>query len=106
MVVIDVAPERGHRSEIIHSRDRIEFVVVAVRAIDRQPHEPLERRPDHVVHVVVSIRWIVLLAEPDPRTDSIEGGCSQAVISRLIELIAGELLDDELVIWLVLIESL
>src|SRR6202035_2849518 len=40
------------------------------------------------------------------RTNPIKRCCSQAVIGGMIQLIASQLLDDELIVWLVLVEGL
>ena len=106
MIVIHVAEDHRHRAVIIHARDRIELVIVATSAVDREPHEALERRADHVVQIFVTVVGIVLLAKAHTRADAIVGRRDQAVVVPVVEFVAGELLDDEPVVGLVLVECL
>src|SRR2546426_4484992 len=81
-------------------------MVMTTRAVHGEPHKTLEGRADHVVEVLVAIERIILLAEPDARAYAVEGSGGHAVVGWVIELVGGELLDDELVVRLVVIQGL
>ena len=101
-----VSKEHSDRTVVVHAGDRIKLVVVAAGAVDRQAHEALERRPDHVVQIVVAIVRVGLLAESHSRPEPVKGGSSETIVGRLVKLVAGNLLDEELVVGLVLVQRL
>ncbi len=106
LVVIYIAPESRNGLEVIQARDGIEFMIVAARAVNREALEALDGRAHHVVHVVVAVRRVIRFAEANSRTYAVIRGRNQAVGSRLVQLIASQLLDDELVVGLVFVEGL
>ena len=65
LVDLDVAEQRRLQLVVILLRDRVEFVIVAARALHGQPEDAAAERSDHVVQVFVAVLRIVFLAEAD-----------------------------------------
>ena len=103
---LDVAEDRRLERVVVLLRDRIELVVVAARAIDGEAERPLADRAEDLVEVVVAPLRIVLLAEQHARAHAQEAGRDEAVVGLAVHLVAGNLLDEEPVVRLVVVERL
>src|SRR5690348_10712895 len=79
---------------------------MAARAVHRQTQKSLSRGPYHVVQIVVAIFGVIRFSKTNARPDCTECRGGQTVIGDLIELIARELLNDKLIVWLVFVEGL
>ena len=101
-VRLDVA-EEGGQPVIVFLRNRVEHVVVTAGTAHRQPQEGGARRADHLVDFVPSGRRLVVRLVV-PNSQSIKAGGDDRFGRRLVELVAGQLLDDEAVVGLVGIE--
>src|SRR5262245_64425019 len=106
MVIIYIAEDHRHRPVVIHSRNRIELVIVTAGTVDRKPHEALKSGADHIVQVFIPVVRIIFLPVTNPRPDSIIGSGDQTIVVSIIEFITGKLLDNETVIGLVLVKGL
>ena len=102
----DIAEQRRLELVVVLLRNRIELVVVAPRAVDRQPERAFADRADDLVEVVVAPLGVVLLAEQDARSHAEKAGGDQAVVGPAVHLVAGDLLDQKPVVRLVLVERL
>ena len=98
----DVVEER-EQAVVIPLQDRIDLVVVAPGAVDRQAKKHLPRGRDDVVEPVVAKLFAVgrLVV---PHTQPVVAGGDQSVIGRVGEFIAGELFGHELVVRLVVVQ--
>ena len=81
-------------------------MIVAAGAADCEPQKRAAGGADQIVKVIVAIVRILLLPEQDAWRDAVEAGSNQAVISHLVELVARELLQNELRVRLVGVERL
>ena len=99
--------EKGRQhTVVVMLEDRVKLVIVAPRAVYRQAHESAARSADHVVEIVVAVLRIVLLAKPDRRPDAVESGGNQRLVRNFIQLVSRQLFKNELVVRLVVVESL
>ena len=84
--------------------ERIDLVLVATGAIQRQREKRLARGGDDVVEAVVAclqrITWLVV-----PDAEAVVAGGDERLGRDAIELVAGELLAEERVVWLVAVEG-
>ena len=103
---LDVAEDRRLQRVVVLLPDRIELVVVAARAADRQSQRALADHADDVVEVVETPLGVVLLAEQHPRPGAQEAGGDLAVVGLAVHLVAGDLLDEEPVVGHVGVERL
>ena len=97
---------RIHRV-IILRRERIEFVVVAARAAERDAKESLTRRADHFIERVradLRCRDGILVADIVVRPRNEKRGADFRVRLIFPDHIAGEMLADELIERLVVVE--
>ena len=79
-------------------------MIMATSTVDGEPHEALGRCADEIVQIFVTVVGVVLLSKANTRSDAIEGGSDKTVVVRVVEFVAGELLDNEAVVRLVLVE--
>ncbi len=79
MIHFDVAEKRRLHAVVIALRDGIELVVVAARALHREPEHAAPDGPDHVVQIVEPILGIVLFAEADLGVVAQEARRDQAI---------------------------
>ena len=79
-------------------------MVVAARAVDRQPQEAPSGRGNEIVQILVPPLRVVLLAKGHPRAGAQEAGRNQGFLGLPFELVAGDLLLQERVVGFVLIE--
>src|SRR6185312_13778772 len=93
-----------HEAVVIALRNRIELVIVAARALDREAEQAAAGRRDQIVEVLVAAFRVVLLAERDARSRAQEAGRDERLVAPGLELVAGELFLEELVVRLVLVE--
>ena len=105
MIVFHKAVEDADRFVIVFPGDRIELVVVAARAVDGEGLKTLIGGPNDVVQIIEPVVGVFEIAVQYtwPETDETRG--CQAFKGGLIQLVAGNLLHDELVIGLVLVEG-
>ncbi len=97
-----IVEEREERV-VVALADRIDLVVVATGAVDRQPEEHLPRRGDKVIQLVVPRELPVSrLVVPDPKP--VVTCCDARLVIGIRQLIAGELLPYEAVEGLVGVE--
>ena len=95
--------EKCQGAVVVLGRDRVDLMVVAPTAIDRQTQKALPDGREDIVEAFVdgklSIGWFVV---PDPQP--IEAGRNQGVSRDFREFVTGELFGQELVVGLVLVE--
>ena len=91
---------------VVRLGNRVELVVVAARALQREAEHSLRGRGDHVVEVVEAVLGVVLLAKLDPRSGAQEPSRCLRVESDPVQLVAGELLHEEHVVGRVPVEGL
>ena len=103
---LDVAEQRCLEPVVVLLRNRIELVVVAAGAVDRQPERAFANRADDLVEIVVPPLRVVLLAKQHARTHAQKSGGDEAVVGSAVHLVAGDLLDQEAVVRLVVVERL
>ena len=101
---LDVAEDRRLERVVVLLPDRIELVVVAARAVDRQAQRALADRPENLVEIVVAALGIVLLAEQHARPGAQESGGDEAVFGLAVHLVAGNLFGQEDVVRFVGVE--
>ena len=99
----DVTEKRQHRI-VVPLRNRIDLMIVAARAANRHPKERLAHRPQYVVEIFVSCQFAIsrLII---PNSQTIKTSRSDAISITVRQEVAGQLLLDEAVVWLVLIEG-
>ena len=88
--------EDGAHGVVVRVRERVVFVVVAFRAVQREAEERLARVLHHVVHPRRAVEEVVV-----PREEA--GGAERGRVGGR-EFVAGELLDDHAVVTLVGVE--
>ena len=101
---LDPSVDRGRETVVVVLPDRIELVVVATGAVDREAHHASAERGDQIVDVVPAALRVVLLAEQHARSHAKEAGRDQCFLRLPIHLVAGDLFCEEQVVRLVLIE--
>src|SRR5204863_5583416 len=98
-VVLHAVKER-EQLVIVALRKRVELVVVAAGTVDGQAEKRLAGRGENVVQaVVIGEQRIGRLVVP--QTEAVIAGRDDGVGGDLIQLVAGELLADELIVGLV-----
>src|SRR5262249_23468713 len=101
-VVVDVVKE-GQQAIVVLLRDRVDLVIMAAGAVERQAKEHLAgRRHDVVQSLITGLLGVGRLVVPDAQ--AIVAGCNQGVGPVAGQLVASQLLADKLVIGLVLVE--
>ena len=105
MVDLDVAEDRRLHAVVVLLQDRVELVVVAPGAVHGHAEDAAAQGPQHVVQVVVPPLGVVLLAEVDPGARPQEPGGDAGLVGDVVELVAGDLLAQELVVGLVVVEG-
>ncbi len=104
---------REHRLKtvVILLRDRVELVVVALRAMDRQPHERADGVRDKVVAVEVASDFTVDfrfgyldVSDEVPRTGRKEPECFDSVHRARVQHVARDLFGDEPAVGLVRVQ--
>ena len=103
---LHVAEDRRFERVVVLLRNRIELVIVAACAVDGQPQRAFPDRADDFVEVVVAALRVVFLAEQHARAHAEEAGRDQAVVGPAVDLVAGNLFDEESIVRFVLIERL
>ena len=98
-VRLDVA-EECCQAIVVFLGNRIEHVVVAAGAAEREPEERRAGRADHFIHFVPR-RCILVIGLIVPDTQSIEARGDDRFGSGLVKFVAGQLLGDEPVVGLV-----
>ena len=101
---LDVPEERSRQAVVVGLENRIELVVVAARALNRQAEHSTAERGDDVVEVLVPPLRVVLFTKVHAGTGAEEPGGDPGLVGRPVELIAGDLFLDEPVEGLVPIE--
>ena len=98
--------ERGHEPVVVSLRDRIEFVVVAAGAADRQAQHGRAERGGHVVQLVVALFFDLVGRDlRGVRAGRQKPGRHQRQVVVGLELVAGNLPADELIERHVVVES-
>ena len=98
IIRLHVPEQRGLHLVIIFLRYRVELVIVAARAIHRQPQHPAPDRADHVVEILVPELRIVLLAITHLGIAAQKPGGDHAVVADLIQFITGNLFGKKAVV--------
>ena len=104
VVDLDVAVDRRLHAVVVLLQDRVELVVVAAGAVDGHAENAAADRGQHVVQIVVPALRVVLLAEVDARAGAQEAGGDARLVRHVVQLVARDLLAQELVVRLVVVE--
>ena len=99
-----VPEDRRFERVVVPLPDRVELVIVAARAVDRQPQRALANRAENLVQIIEAALGVVLFPEQHPGTGPQKTGGNQAVLGPAIHLVAGDLFGQEDVIGLVGVE--
>ena len=98
------AVEEGKERVVVALRDRIELVIVATRALERQP----EHRGAERVHAIDDVLGAKLVLDAAALVrlpvQPVEGGGDALVARRVRQQIAGKLPEEELIVGQVLVE--
>ena len=105
VVDLDVAEDRRLHAVVVLLQDRVELVVVAPGAVHGHAEDAAAEGPQHVVEVVVPPLGVVLLAEVHARPRPQEPGGDEGLVGDVVELVARDLLAQELVVGLVVVEG-
>src|SRR5215471_5843402 len=104
MIHLDVPEQRSLYPVIVALRNRIELMVVAAGALQRETQDAASDRADHVVQVVEAILRVVILAEADLCVLAEKARRNQTVRRHVSDLVARDLLAKEYVVRLVVIK--
>ena len=104
-VLVLVAEHRRHR-EVVFLRDRVVFMVVAAGALHRQAHETVAGGHHAVVDAVLAKLLGDRAALEGHAVDAVEGRRHALALGRAREEVAGELFGQELIVRLIVVESL
>ncbi len=80
-------------------------MIVTTSAVHRHSQHPAAERRQHIVEVVITPVRSVLLAVVDSRPSTEKSGSNARFVGRVVELVASDLLTEELVVGLVLVKS-
>ena len=98
-------PEEGLQAVVVLLADRVELVVMAARALHRQPQQALSHAERHFCQHLLASLFLVLVAGSDmARPRAVKPGRYQRLGAGREEFVAGHLLPHEAVIGLVGVE--
>ena len=104
---MDDAFEGRPNPVVVFSRDGIELMVMAFRAVDRQAQEGAAGRSDHVVEGGGTddlLGVLVLIADIVIRTGHQEGAANLDLGIKFPDDVAGEVFTNQLIEWLIIVD--